>query len=63
MSNEEKPVGEIVFEYKGGIYNRPLGRGIDLEDYKISGLSLEDLIPDGYFDIEVTVRQKVEPQE
>lgn len=50
---------DIVFEYKGKIYNRPLGRGIALKDgeYGERGMYLDEVIPDGDFEIEIIIRK------
>lgn len=52
---------EIIFEYRGMIYNRPLGRGIVFSEGELAerGLDLEDMIPDGDFHLEVVVRRPV----
>ena len=52
-------VGEVSFAYQGGIYNRPLGRGIKLKDgeYSMRDVYLDEVIPDGDFEIEIIIRQ------
>ena len=54
---------EIIFEYKGRIYNRPLGRGICLKDngeYEKRVIYLDEAIPEGDFEIEIIVRKIIQ---
>ncbi len=60
--------GGVVFQHKGEIYSRPIGRGIEFVQEngefgifwkgEVRDISLEDVIPEGYFEIEITVRKK-----
>ena len=45
-----------VFEYHGKIYNRPLGRGICLDDNDPNNLELEERIPEGNFQADIVIR-------
>ncbi len=51
--------GKIIFQYQGLIYSRPLGRSIVFGEGELakSSLYLEDKIPEGYFELDVTVRR------
>jgi hypothetical protein len=52
--------GEVIFEYRGMIYNRPLGRGICFSEGELAekGLYLEDVIPENSdLEIEIVVRK------
>jgi hypothetical protein len=68
MENEPEsenitPNSEIIFDYKGRIYNRPLGRGICLKDngeYEKRDIYLEEAIPEGDFEIEIIVRKIIQ---
>ena len=54
---------EIIFEYKGRIYNRPLGRGICLKDngeYEKRVIYLDEAILEGDFEIEIIVRKIIQ---
>lgn len=57
--SNEINVCEIIFQYKGGIYNRPIGRGIMLKDgeYGRRDVYLDEVIPDGDFEIEIVIRK------
>lgn len=61
-----KPLSEtgVLFEYKGDIYNRPVGRGIVLKsgEYGERGTYLDEAFPDGDYEIEIIVRSKVSQQ-
>lgn len=51
--------GEVRFQHKGGIYVRPVGRGICLVDDETGEFGdeqLEDLLPDGYYVAEIVIR-------
>jgi hypothetical protein len=60
--------GKIIFQYKGEIYNRPMGRGIAfvqpdgihgiLYNGEIRDLYLEDIIPDGNYEVEIIIRER-----
>jgi len=61
MSNSDTgKKSDIVFEYKGAIYNRPLGRGVCFreESGELTDLQLEDMIPEGDFYMEIIVRKE-----
>jgi hypothetical protein len=51
---------ESVFEYKGPVYNRPLGRGISLRapGFAERDACLEEVMPEGDFEMEIRVWRK-----
>jgi hypothetical protein len=51
---DEKIQSVVVFEYSGLIYNRPIGRGITLEN--LVGENLEDQFPEGHYVMEIKIR-------
>jgi hypothetical protein len=62
-SENVNPNSEIIFAYKGRIYNRPLGRGICLKDdgeYEQHDIYLEEAIPTVDFEIEIIVRKIIQ---
>lgn len=68
----ERNETDVVFSYKGEIYNRPIGRGIEFVEpngefgifYRgeVRDIALEDVIPEGHFEMEIVVRKKVSNQ-
>ena len=68
----ERNETDIVFSYKGGIYNRPIGRGIEFVQPngefgifyggEMRDISLEAVIPEGHFEMEIVVRKKASNQ-
>lgn len=49
--------GEVIFEYKGLVYNRPLGRGIMLLEGERKDLYLDEVMPEDRCEIEIIVRK------
>lgn len=56
MANENE---EPVFEYKGNVYVRPIGRGICLDDDE-RDVQLEDVAPEGNWYMEVRFYKRKE---
>ncbi len=52
QSNED-----VIFKYKGIAYNRPLGRGILILDGEKKDLYLDEVMPEDYCEIEITIRK------
>lgn len=46
---------QSIFEYTGRIYVRPMGRGITLEEAPHNGNDLEEQIPSGYYEANITI--------
>lgn len=56
LLHQMRDEGEVKFT--AGIYNRPLSRGICFRfDDELGEIGLEDVIPEGNFEIDITIRQ------